>query len=115
MAEDGKDLKEAQKPIDPVAEKAAKFAKDPDMFVDITELVMAARLNSQGQIEIMIGQGSIDTFLHVRARLDDKVDDIVNYLKAVAMQEKQRVDKIAQGIKHPGHGIMDFARRGFKH
>jgi len=87
--------------------KAEKFAKEPDMFVDMRELVMAGRFNDKGQIEIMLGEFNIDQYLHVRARMDDKVQDVVNFLKMKIAQEQAAQHKIIPAR----HGITDFMRR----
>ena len=85
--------------------------KKEEETIAIKDLVMAARMNDKNQIEVLVGPYTKDQLLHVRAILNDKVQDIIDYMKATAMQQKAEEERLRQTIAQKPGKMQDFVRR----
>lgn len=72
-----------------LAEKRKLFEKDPNMFVDKRELLLAARVLSDGHIQVLIGDGGIEKeYAHALFKIQRLVYNIFNNKDAIAHRNK---------------------------
>jgi hypothetical protein len=108
MGDNGELKKEA---VDAALAKAEKFKNHPEQFVDVDELICAAKKNSNGQVEILIGHGSRQQYMSAKAEIDYRLHAMLDYIEAQLAQERIKNQRILSGIKDPKGGIMNFAKR----
>ena len=87
--------------------KADKFAKSPEMFVDMDDLICGAVKNEVGQVGTIIGQATRGQYLMAQADLNYRLHNVLDYIEA----EKQKAQRIVTPQQaQPKHGILNFVR-----
>jgi hypothetical protein len=105
------ELKKEKTPEELNAEKIAEFNKDPDMFVDLRELIFATKRSEKG-IQVYINNATRQELMISRAEADYMLHQAVIQLELDRMRMMATEKKIVTGNPVvPKHGIMDFARR----
>jgi hypothetical protein len=86
-----------------LAEKKAAFEADPDKFVCMDDLILAAKRGKNG-IDTLIAPASRTELEIALMRITHQCYGVFN---AMSMAQQQAQKKIVQ----PKHGVMDFVRR----
>jgi hypothetical protein len=102
MTEDNGDKLETPKtPEQLLIERAERFAKDPESFVETRELVLAVKHTPQGLATMIGGYGANDIIL-ARGRLDFEVDEVLRMIRLDArVKEAQNKKILVPGGNNP--------------
>ncbi len=101
VGDNGDKLETPKTPEQLVQERAERFAKDPEGFVEMKDLVLAVKQTPQGMATMIGGYGANDIIL-ARGRLDFEVDELLRILRLDArVKEAQKQKILVPGGNNP--------------
>jgi hypothetical protein len=92
-------------------ERAERFAKDPNSFVEIKELICAVMKNDNSGlgVSILVNECKRSTLDVCQVELVHRFDLLRRQMDVMAQMKK-----VVPGNGNGKHGMIDFVRRGFK-
>ncbi len=98
-------------------ERAERFTKEPDSFIEISELVCAAMRNSKSQIgiSIMVGNVKRSELNQAQAELNHRIDLCRRSMDIASELKQQTSNNLLRPLNSMRpHNIMNGARNLFK-